>query len=295
MTRGIVCTIVSAVLFGVVPTLTRVILDAGANVQTVMFARAACAIAASLVCARAMRVPLAPSSASLRPFVIAGALSAITAILLCQSYVYIPVGLATTLHYTYPMITSAICALMYDERGGISLAAALVCCTTGVALSAGASVSGAPLGVAIALASGITFGACLAYTDHSALRGEHILRIVLWSNIMLAAGSAAWAAVTDGLVLDLPLQILGMLATTSSISGFIAMSLLYLGVKLTGSTTASILSTFEPLTSTAISMAVYDEPLTPQKAAGTALVVASVIIITMSKNKIKHQQKGRSL
>jgi drug/metabolite transporter (DMT)-like permease len=66
-----------------------------------------------------------------------------------------------------------------------------------------------------------------------------------------------------------------------AISGTFAAFLFYLGVKLVGASTASLLGNLEPVVSVLLAAAVLDESLAITQLAGGGLVVGSVVVLSL--------------
>lgn len=280
MGRGAVFTIMSAIFFGANPILARYTIAGGGTPVTMAFFRAIISIPVLLCMARAFRV-----SADLRggfiKFAIGGALNGITVLLLYSSYTMIPAGMATTLHYVYPLAACIGGALMFGERMGPLKAAAVIMCTAGVALFASGDgmSSGGLVGACLAGASGITFALYLLYAEHGPLRSEHYIRITLAINIMLALLTGIYGASTGGITVDLDARAWACMAAGALLCGVSAVALLQIGIKLVGATSASILSTFEPITSMVLGVLLLGETMDLTKITAASLIIASVAAV----------------
>jgi drug/metabolite transporter (DMT)-like permease len=72
----------------------------------------------------------------------------------------------------------------------------------------------------------------------------------------------------------------GWLAGIAVISTVAALSLFFAGLRLVGPTTASILSTAEPLTAVLLAFLVFGESLSAVQLAGGALVLAGLLVLS---------------
>ena len=108
-----------------------------------------------------------------RDFAALAAVSAVfsvsTTYLVYESYRYIGVGLATTLHFLYPMFTVLFGWVLFRQRPDRYKAAALVLATLGVALATGSSDSYAATGIVLALISAMTYAGYLQGIEHLSL------------------------------------------------------------------------------------------------------------------------------
>ena len=74
-----------------------------------------------------------------------------------------------------------------------------------------------------------------------------------------------------------------------------AFSLLQLGVKLAGPSNAAIASATEPLVGVVLSAAILGEAVTQRKAAGVALIVASIVFVALAGAAPRTERKTDGL
>ena len=65
----------------------------------------------------------------------------------------------------------------------------------------------------------------------------------------------------------------------------LALAFFQKGLFLCGEVKASLLSTFEPLTSIAVGLAVYGEAMTPRLAAGMTLILLSSVLLVLGRSQ----------
>jgi multidrug transporter EmrE-like cation transporter len=91
----------------------------------------------------------------------------------------------------------------------------------------------------------------------------------------------------------------GWIACLAAVSTVAAISLFFAGLRRAGPTTASILSTVEPLTTVVLAFLVFGETLTALQWGGAALVLAAVVALAPSQEALSRfiaraQLRGRS-
>ena len=131
--KGILFTILSATIFGFTPILGRITYDGGSNGITLTFLRSILALPVLyfLVRRRGLSIRVAPSE--VKKILLTGVVgSALTTILLYSSYTYISVGMATTLHFVYPLVISVACVVLFKEKMTPLKICALVLATAGI-------------------------------------------------------------------------------------------------------------------------------------------------------------------
>ncbi len=179
--------------------------------------------------------------------------------------------------YTYPLLVTLGAALLGRDRLTVGRSAAVVvasCGTLLVLLGAG-QLRFDLVGVAMA------FGAAVTYTVYILVADTVVNRlapVVLAALVMSGAAltHAVRAVATGGIDLGFGADgwlWVGCIAVVSTVAAMLAF---FAGLRRTGPSTAAILSTFEPVVTTALAALALDEFLTPVQLAGGFLVLSSV-------------------
>ncbi|MDB7817369.1 DMT family transporter [Intestinimonas butyriciproducens] len=109
----------SAVLFGVTPAVASRIYSMGGNAVTLTFYRNLMAVPVLLALLGLEGVSLRLTRREAGLLLLMGAgFRVTTTLMLYQSYLYIPTGMATTLHFLYPALTALLCRARFRERLG---------------------------------------------------------------------------------------------------------------------------------------------------------------------------------
>ncbi|HST64339.1 MAG TPA: DMT family transporter [Mycobacteriales bacterium] len=194
----------------------------------------------------------------------------------------IDASLVALVLYTFPAMVTVVAALLGRERLTPARVAALVvasCGTLLVLLGAG-GVSIDPVGV------GLAFGAAVTYTAYILVADTVVHRlspVTLAALVMTGAtvSLAVRSAVTGGADLGFGPAGWWWIACIAVVSTVLAMLAFLAGLRRTGPSTASILSTFEPVVTTALAAVTLHEFLTPVQLAGAAVVLSSVAILQL--------------
>ena len=282
--RGIVYSIASAVIFGFTPILTRIAYDEGANGITMTFLRAVFAIPVLAPLLRLMGLSFRLTRTQVRDLFVAGGIgSAVTTLMLYISYSYIPVGIATTLHFIYPIEVSVGCVVFFGDKLTKSTLFALVSCSLGVLLFTGRATTGSTTGVILSLLSSVTFAVYVIYLDKTDLKKMHYVKLSFYLCLCFIVVSGAYGLATRTLTFGLSAKAWFYALLVSFFTSILALPLLQVGIRLAGGTTAAILSTFEPITGVVLGVVVLGEELSTPKAIGCACILAGVLAITLSK------------
>jgi drug/metabolite transporter (DMT)-like permease len=184
--------------------------------------------------------------------------------------------------YTFPAMVTVAAALLGRERLTPARCAALLVasCGTLLVLLGGGGIGFDPVGV------GLAFGAAVAYTVYILVADTVVDRlppVVLAALVMTgaAAALAVRAAFAGGVDLHFAAAGWLWLVLIAVVSTVLAMLAFFGGLRRTGPSTAAILSTFEPVVTTALAAVALDEFLAPVQLAGAAVVLSSVAVLQL--------------
>lgn len=190
-------------------------------------------------------------------------------------------GLLSLLLYTSPAMVAVAAIALGRERGSLRTATALALGTGGLALVVAGAGAGAldPRGVVLGLATAVIYSAYVLTTAGLSTRVHPLLLSAL-----VCSGAAVTLIVAAAVVGDLhpgavTIAGAGWLGAIAVVSTVAAVSLFFAGMSRVGATTASILSTAEPLTAVALAALVFGEALGPVQMAGAALIVGAVVVL----------------
>ena len=188
--------------------------------------------------------------------ILGGIGNAVTTLMLFIAFSLIDVGVATTIHFIYPVFVTIGCVLFYKERLGLQKFIALLIATAGIAcfflgvdMSAGFS-GGTFLGLFLAVASGVTYAFYIIYMDKSGLKNQPVFKISFYVALMSSIAMGIFGIGTGELTLTTLTPQAWFISTVFALlCTVVALSLLQIGIKHVGASTAAILTTFEPITS----------------------------------------------
>ena len=169
--KGFLLAALSASTFGLIPLYANQAILDGVNNETVLAYRYGIAGVVYAVWLLARRVNMRLSCAELREVVLAGVgCYGVTAFFLMLSYHYIPTGVATAIHYFYPVVVAVLMSLVYKER-----LAAVVKWGIGLAIVGVGLLSWTPgevdwRGLVFVLASTLTYGSYIVALNRPVLR-----------------------------------------------------------------------------------------------------------------------------
>jgi drug/metabolite transporter (DMT)-like permease len=193
----------------------------------------------------------------------------------------IDASLLSLMLYTFPAMVAIAAIVLGRERADATRFGALALASTGLVLVLASARPGAldPLGAGLAL------GAALVYTTYILVSQGIAGRLgPTLLSALVCTGAAVTLTVGSTLLGDLrPGEVTpagwGWLAGIAVVSTVAAVSLFFAGLKRVGPTTASILSTVEPVVTVVLAFLVFGELLGSLQLLGGALVIAAVIVL----------------
>jgi drug/metabolite transporter (DMT)-like permease len=189
-------------------------------------------------------------------------------------------SLLALLVYTFPTIVTVAAILLGREAASRRTGAALVLASTGLVLVlAGAAGALDPVGAALGMAAAVVYSAYILTSQGVAARvGSLALSTLVCTG---AAASLTLAGLVRG---DIDLggataAGLGWVAAIALVSTVAAITLFFAGLRRVGPTSASILSTLEPVVTVALAFVVFGESLGPAQLVGGTLVLLAVLVV----------------
>lgn len=297
---GTLCGILAAVCYGTNPLGALKLYAEGMNTGSVLFFRFGLAwiIIALVMMARAVpRGGVAKESLRVtrREF---GALTGLGLLFICSSltlylsFHLMDAGVASTILFTYPVMTAVIMALFFHERVGWVTISSILLSVVGVALLywADGTATLPILGVALVLLSALSYALYIIVVNRSNLQMSSF-KINFYVLFYCALGMVAYSLLS-GQPLVMPQTAVswfyvGWLAIVPAI---MALVLMVYAAKLVGSTATAILGALEPLTAVLIGILVFNEKFTLTLAIGIVLILAAVTLIVAVPHQVDEQK-----
>lgn len=283
---GIFCAAASAVLYGITPVLVRVAYNQALSPSTVIVLRSLISLPVTMALFFRTRDPdetLLPAKKDWKICLPGYAGMALTTLLLCVSYQYIPVGMATTLHYVYPILVNFACVWVFRERISPGKLLSLLMASAGIVLFMEAGTTSNYLGIVLALLSGGCYAFYMVYLSWSGMDRRNPFVHAFWINTLTILMGLIIGWMNQDMTFHISMgamESVGLMSITDSI---LAVVLLQFGIRLAGSSTASVLSTLEPITSVLMGYLILQEAMTERKLFGCACIVISVFILAQSE------------
>lgn len=278
MKKGYIYTALSAIIFGLMPLLTKIIIARGATSLTIPFFRVFYVTIVLFFVLKIKKIDLHLEKRDLLSAILTSIFgSGLTIIILNESYNHVDTGIATSLHFLYPLFVAILCCFFYGEKLKkkqiLSLSFALV----GIIcfMSKG---NGSLFGYFLAIASGLTYAFYLVKMDKSGLVKMNALKLSFYLALFTTIEIFTMNLFMQDVVFKMDAIAYGLLLVLALSSSFLATVLLQKGVLLLGSTRASFICLLEPVTSMIVGILWLNEALTFNKGLGGLAIIISLII-----------------
>lgn len=284
--KGFLYGIVASSTFGLLPLFTLPVMGEGLTTFSILSYRM---LFASILVAVLMligRVSFATNLKELRWFAVLGFLYYGSAALLFQAYGGMASGLATTLHFMYPVSVTIIMALVYKQRPSVVTICAIILSLIGVALlclresSTGVS---SLLSVFLVLLSGVCYAVYLVLVSTVRRINQQNSQKLTFYVLMFSGAFFMLSTLQGGGLQIIPSASAGInLLLMATLPTLLSNLALVRSVKNIGSTLTSVLGAMEPLTAIIVGILVFDESLRGLMIVGIILILVSVSLIVLS-------------
>lgn len=301
---GTICGILAAVCYGTNPLGALKLYAQGMQTSSVLFYRFGLAwvILAVVMLIRALprkgrRVEtLRVTSKEFGVLSALGVLFIFSSLTLYLSFHVMDAGVASTILFTYPVMTAAIMALFFHEKTNWITISSIVLSFIGVALLYwGDGTTKLPIGgVVLVLISALTYAVYIIVVNRSQLKMSSF-KINFYVLFYCALGMLVYSFLA-GEPLTLPQNAtswfyVGWLAVVPAI---MALTLMVYAAKLVGSTATAILGALEPLTAVLIGVFVFDEDFSLNLLIGIVLILVAVTMIVVLPGRVRGQKDKRT-
>ena len=283
--KGFVNGIISSATFGMIPLFSLPVLGAGMMFSSVLSYRFLFATIFLAITLLIKGEGLKIDWSDMGRLLLLAVFYIVSSVFLMWGYDYMSSGVATTIHFMYPVITTVIMMVFFKEKKSFWRILAVVMAIVGVGFLShtGTGTSLSVVGVLIVLMSSIGYALYLVAIGQMKklkVKGMKLTfyvfllsTIILWAG-MLITGNVQ--PIENGNML-VNLLLLALIPTVVSNLTLVE------AIKNIGSTLTSVLGAMEPVTAVLLGILVFSEPFTLSIAIGIVLIVSAVSIIIVKK------------
>lgn len=285
--NGFLYGLLSSASFGLIPLFTLPAMRQGMDFESILFYRFAFATVALgsilLLDGQSFRI----RRDQIPSLLLLALLYLMSAVFLFWGYKFMASGVATTLHFMYPVLTTLLMMLFFHEKKSIRRFVAIALAVTGVFfLSSGDSTGTITfMGILIVLLSALGYALYLVTVSQLKIGQMKGLRLTFYvfllGSLLLLMGvgpTVGIQTIPDG-------HTMGNLVMLALIPTVISNLALVRAVKSIGSTLTSVLGAMEPVTAVCVGIFIFGETFTTGTGLGIGFIIAAVTVIIYHRNK----------
>ena len=276
--KGIFLTILSALIYGFVPSLCSMTYLMGNNAVTLTFYRGVMILPILFLLMKKNGINFSCTKDEIIKIGIVAILgSTLTSLLLYGSIRYIGAGSSTTLHFLYPLFVVLICHYIYKDILTKRHIVALFISTIGVILFMDFKDFDKIKCVIMGLVSGFTFSIYLVGIEKFRLSRMNDYKLSFYLALFMSIFVFFYGIITREFIFHQPIQAYLLMMVISVLAQLIAVICLKKGIDILGSSLASMFSMFEPVSSVFFGVLLLGETITIVKSIGCILILLGVI------------------
>ena len=284
--NGLLYGLLSSASFGLIPLFTIPAMQAGMQLESILFYRFlfACLALGGILLVNGQSIRI--KRQDIPSLFLLALLYLMSAVFLFWGYKFMASGVATTIHFMYPVLTTLIMMLFFKEKKSGWRIAAIASAVAGVYfLSGGDTKTGSFsfLGLFIVLLSAL--GYALYLVTMSQLKIGQMKGLLLTFYVFLFGGILLFIG-TETISQLQPISewhTAGNLILLALIPTVVSNLALVRAVKSIGSTLTSVLGAMEPVTAVCVGIFLFGEAFTTSIGVGIALIIAAVIVIILKR------------
>ena len=280
---GLAAAVFSALFFGFSPALAKLAYQGGSNPLTMTFTRSLLALPFLILLAGLSKVSLKLRKEEVLPVLLVSLFGAFaTTLLLYSSYAYMAVGMATVLHYLFPVLVMLGGLLFFGEKTNKMKTLALLLGFSGVLTFVGSGGQLAWQGILLAVVSAFTYAGLMIGMERTVIKKMPVLKMAVYSNALACLASLLIGLSNSSLSLKMTgtAWLISLLVALMVAVG--AFTLLNLAVVKSGATTTAIVAMLEPLTSVFMGAILLKEKVSPLNLLGFVLIMSGVLLVSLS-------------
>ncbi len=284
--KGMAFVAMAGIIFGAFPVFTSVFNLLGGNTDSFNFLgfliSTVLLIPVILVRKTGFRLPRKVLLFS----ILAGIANVVTRVLLTSSYVYLDVGVSTTLHFLYPIITAVLGFVFFKDKMPVYkwVIFAVACLSVSLFVS-NSSGQGNAIGVILAVCSSFGFATYMLIEEKAHLTDYDPFVILFYVTIVSCIGSFIFGVGTGRIFEPVPPKALLVLILCAVLNNIVGFALQLEGIKHLGAAMAAIFSLFEPVFSCIFGAIFLHEAMGARSVLGIILILGSLVVMILLDNK----------
>lgn len=287
---GILWGMLSGASFGLIPLFTLPLMEAGLDIDSVLFYRFSTATLLLGVILAVRGENFRITKRQIVPLLTLGCFYMASSLFLLWGYQYMAAGVATTVHFLYPVCVVLLMVLFFGERASLRNLGAVILAILGVALLSSGDESNhvSTVGLVVVVISAVAYALYIIGIKRFNLGGLGGFKLTFFVMIITSLMFLCKAFIFGTGIIPLSgstsvVNVVLLAFIPTVVSNFALVN----AVKIVGSTTTSILGALEPMTAMLVGVLVFREPFGFVALAGMVLVIGAVTTIVLGKQNGK--------
>lgn len=284
--KGFMYGVATSVTFGLIPLFTLPLMQRGMASDSILFYRFITATAALGLMMIVKKESFRVSWRDLLVIVPLAVFYTVSSMFLLYGYEAMGAGVATTLHFTYPVFVTLLMFALFREKASWVTWTAVVLAVAGVAKLSlnGTELKLDPVGVGVVLLSAVGYASYIIAVNKSRVRNMHSRKLAFYVFVFTTLMFAVKNGLGDG-VQPLPDAVSAVNVVLLAVAPTVISNItLLLAVRNIGGTLTSILGALEPVTAVCIGAVVFGEEFTVGEAVGITLILAAVVLVILNRS-----------
>lgn len=289
--KGMILIIISAIMFGTNPAFSVMMRSGGMSLPVSILIRflIATLIYFFMIVKRGKLKLLKVSPSTSISLVFAGIFFFAMALTLLASYQFIPSGLATVIHFSYPAMVMVLAIILGQEKPSAVVIVGVILSLSAVSLIShpSGSVIYNKTGIILAVISAIAISIYVILLNQKKLKNLNSLVMVFYIAIIFTIAIVGWIifdvigekTLSDMIGIISKEVIIGAIGFGSCCA--IGVLLFVIGVKSVGGAIAGAVSTLEPLTAVVAGTLFFKEPLPSSFILAGVCIIGSTILLSL--------------
>lgn len=230
------------------------------------------------------KIPVLPKKDMAPWLLLDGVFGGSTTLLLFSAFDLISTGIATVLHFTYPVYVSVLGIWVLKKKLTKGKGIALGLSLAGIVLTSDLSGQGAGPGIFLALLSGLTYAGYILVMEKTGLHKADFIWFGFYMLLIRMLVTVLYGGFAGGLSVSLTRAAWVMTVVYALIFCVAANALFQFGVRYVGGAAASLFSMLEPVTCVLVGVTLLGETLNLVKVLGCMLILAGILIVIREEN-----------
>lgn len=287
--RGVWAATFASVTFGIMPLLSKTVMDKGYSVNTVVTYRYAIAAILLFLLIAYKRASFRVTTRQLLELCLLGACYPAVTSLLMVSYTYLSTGISTSLHFLYPIPVAFLMSFFFKEKITRNILLGIIISVGGVLLLGfNGEIKLNTVGILLVLFADLIYAVYLVLINQLSVRRVSGLLFTFYILIAATFYSFIGGTINGDLQFIKDRDALVLVFMLSLVSTVISNVALVEAVKRIGSTLTAVLGTMEPLIAVLLGIMINNEPFSFRIGLGMTCIFSAVLIIILRKKKRKN-------